>query len=338
MAEPTVAAGIARGLLQLAVSKGASRDLLLARSAINPQTLADQDNRVPFANYVALMRVGKELTGDPALALHFGEAFDMAQLSIVGLIGDACESGAEAMAQINRYARLVIEVDLGGADRFQLQRERGNLFMVDTRKNPNEFPELTESTFARVFATSRRALGEMRFVKAVHVTHAPPCYRAEYERIFQVPVNFDADKNALAIDPAIMADKTPLPSRYIFGILSERADALLQSLEGSKSTRGRVESLLMPILHMGACSMDMIANKLGFNRQALYRKLKAEGVTFERILDELRNKLALDYLAAGKVSVNETAYLVGFSDPAAFSRAFKRWTGKNPREARSPMG
>jgi AraC-like DNA-binding protein len=95
-----------------------------------------------------------------------------------------------------------------------------------------------------------------------------------------------------------------------------------------------VESLLMPILHKGDVSVDAIASKMAMSRQTLFRKLKAEGVTFEKVLDELRYRLALDYLSAKKVSVNETAYLVGFSDPAAFSRAFKRWTGTSPREAR----
>ena len=80
--------------------------------------------------------------------------------------------------------------------------------------------------------------------------------------------------------------------------------------------------------------MDAIACKLGMSRQTLYRGLKAEGVTFEQVLDALRHKLAIHYLGGKKVSVNETAYLVGFSEPAAFSRAFKRWTGKSPSEIR----
>lgn len=77
--------------------------------------------------------------------------------------------------------------------------------------------------------------------------------------------------------------------------------------------------------------MDTIAGKLGLSRQTLFRKLKAESITFEKILDELRRKLALHYLNGKKVSVNEIAYLLGFSEPAAFSRAFKRWTGSSPR-------
>ena len=93
----------------------------------------------------------------------------------------------------------------------------------------------------------------------------------------------------------------------------------------------------MPILHTGDASMDIIASRMGLSRQTLFRKLKAEGVTFEKVLDELRHKLALDYLNGKKVSVNETAYLVGFSESAAFSRAFKRWTGSSPRAMRASI-
>ena len=77
--------------------------------------------------------------------------------------------------------------------------------------------------------------------------------------------------------------------------------------------------------------MHLIADKLCCSRQTLFRKLKAEGVTFEQVLDELRRKLSLNYLNANKTSVKETARLVGYSDSAAFSRAFKRWTGFSPR-------
>jgi len=131
-----------------------------------------------------------------------------------------------------------------------------------------------------------------------------------------------------------MTQKIAVQPRYVFGILSEHADALLKSLENAKSTRGRVESLLMPVLHKGEASMDAIASKMGLSRQTLFRRLKAEGTTFETVLDALRHQLALQYLKGRKASVNETAYLVGFSEPAAFSRAFKRWTGVNPREMR----
>jgi AraC-like DNA-binding protein len=336
MPEGSVAAGFARALTDLAVSKGADRTELAARSGIDPKLLEDQDNRIPFARYVALMRAAKVLSQDPALALHFGEAYDMTELSIVGLLGQAAMSGAEAFAQLGRYTRLIADIEVEapeGGDRLVMQQENGQTWLVDRRRNPNEFPELTESSFARMVATGRR-FGSPDAIRAVHVTHAEPSYRAEYDRIFRVPVMFGSDRNAVLVDAGVLDFKPSNPSRYVFGILSERAEELLKELESTKTTRGRVESLLLPILHTGDIGMDAIAESLGLSRPTLFRKLKAEGTTFEKLLDELRHKMALNYLSGKRVSVNETAYLVGFSEPAAFSRAFKRWTGMSPREMR----
>lgn len=332
---PTVSAGFARGVLDVAVARGAARVALLAEAGLAAADLADQDARIPLVRYVALMRAGQRLSGDPALGLHYGEAKDIAEVSIVGLIGQASTSGAEAFAQLNRYVPLIVETqNADGGPRFSMVIDREGAWLVDNRLDPNSFPELTESAFAQLICGPRR-YGEEVPVKAVQVTHADPGYRDEYERIFRAPVTFGATRNAVLIDAARLVEKPAQLPRYVFGVLNERADALLAELEGSRSVRGRVEGQLMPILHTGQVSMDAVAAKLALSRQTLFRKLKAEGVTFEQVLDELRHKLAVHYLGGRKVSVNETAYLVGFSDPAAFSRAFKRWTGASPSELRA---
>jgi AraC-like DNA-binding protein len=279
------------------------------------------------------MHAGQRLANDPALGLHYGEAKDVAEFSIVGLIGQASTSGAEAFAQLNRYVPLIVETqNADGGPRFSLKLDRDGAWLVDNRLDDG-FPELTESAFAQLVCGPRR-LGDDFPVKAIHVTHADPGYRAEYERIFGAPVTFEAERNAVLIDAARLVSKPAQLPRYVFGVLAERADALLAELESARSVRGRVESQLMPILHTGEASMDAVASKLALSRQTLFRKLKAEGVTFEQVLDELRHQQAVHYLRGRKVSVNETAYLVGFSDPAAFSRAFKRWTGASPSELR----
>lgn len=175
------------------------------------------------------------------------------------------------------------------------------------------------------------------YPKAFSFTHDEPSYRAEYDRIFRVPLFFSSDKNAILYGEELLSVRLPPTNRYVSRLLTKQAEELLTKLEGSKSIRGRVEKLLIPMLPSGEANVETIAAKLGVSRQTLFRKLKAEGVTFERVLDELRRKLALHYLNNKKISVNETAYLVGFSDAAAFSRAFKRWTGSSPRKAVSSI-
>ncbi len=334
MAEHTVSAGLAHGFLEFAVSRGADMSALAARSGIDPGDLEDLDSRIPFASYIALVRAAKALTEDPALPMRYAEASDMSEFSIVGLLANASETMAEAMVQLNRYGQLVVEVDIGASGRFAIQPWQGGAWLVDKRPDPNAFPELTESTFTRMVCGPRRFLPGP-YALEVHVTHAEPTHRTEYDRIFQCPVVFESHWNAMRIDLAMTTERVALQPRYVFGVLSEHANALLKSLESSKTVRGRVESLLMPILHTGEASIDKVAGQMAMSRQTLFRRLKAEGVTFAEVLDALRHRLALDYLRGRKVSVNETAYLVGFSEPAAFSRAFKRWTGMSPKAARS---
>jgi AraC-like DNA-binding protein len=224
-------------------------------------------------------------------------------------------------------------IDTGGPrPRFLVERRRGAVWIIDQRQSPNAFPELTESGFARMVCGARRLFGEKRLLQAVHVTHAPPAYRAEYDRIFRAPVVFESHCNALVYDAAWWEQKIPASSPYVSGILAAHAEALLRDLEASKSMRSRVERLLASRLPGGDTSMAAVAAEVGLARQTLLRRLRAEGVTFARLLDEVRRAAAVDCLRDRRLSVKETAYAAGFSDPAPFSRAFKRWTGESPRD------
>src|SRR5450432_3156370 len=124
---------------------------------------------------------------------------------------------AEAMVQLNRYGRLVIEFD-GPKERFKVTSRNGELWIVDQRENPDDFPELTESTFARAICGPRR-FGVTQLAKAVHVSHPAPAHRAEYERVYGAPVTFGADWNAVLLDEKWLSHKISVQPRYVFGIL-----------------------------------------------------------------------------------------------------------------------
>ena len=341
MAQPTIAAGYPRAFLDFAVSRGADRQILIERSCLRPDDLEDQDNRIPLANYLALLEAGIEVCNEPALSLHFGEAVRLPDISIVGLIGQLFENAEDGRRHMNRYFRLALDADDGGTvDSVEVLRENGNAWIRSTSALYVDNPLLTEAAFARsvcgarAMQASRPEFANLQFPKAIRFTHKEPSYRTEYDRIFGVPLFFESDMNALCVDESFLNMKLPRTNPYLSDVLSARAEALLKDLDSSKSTSSRVESLLIPVLHTGKASMEMVAGELALSRQTLFRRLKAEGVTFKQVLDELRHKMALQYLNGKHVSVNETAYLVGFSEPAAFSRAFKRWTGSSPRTVR----
>lgn len=336
MKDATVSAGLARNFLQFAVDKGASEGALLACSQLTEAALEDQDARVSMHDYKSLVDAAVDLTGDQAIAVRFSVETRMEKISIVGLIVHSSRSMPDAMTQLNRYAKLVVEVDVMVAgERFSVEPANEQIWIVDNRPNPNEFPALGEMAFGRFIGEFRRHFPELVFALAVELTHPEPPHATALTEILRVPVSFGCPRNAMQIAPQALDADFDEPNAYVFGLFAERADALLAELERNPTFRSRIEAYLIKHLHRGEITMETVAVELAMSRQTLYRRLREEGVTFAQIHDDLRRQMALDYLGAKKASVNETAYLVGFSEASGFVRAFRRWTGMTPLAFRS---
>lgn len=121
------------------------------------------------------------------------------------------------------------------------------------------------------------------------------------------------------------------PVNTFMSFLGQVAKAFERRSAGrERAFRSEVERRMEPLLASGAVRVGLVARELGYSRQTLYRRLKVEGVTFKELLDGLRRRLALRFMREEGLSVKDAAYRLGFSDPSAFSRAFKRWTGCSP--------
>lgn len=330
----SVSAGLAASLVDYATAQGADRADVLACANLAETRLIDIDGRVELDRYLALIEAAKLANNDQALVLRWAEAVGMADVSIVGLIMEASATMGDAFFQLQRYGRLAMEINApANASRYKLVECEGELLLVECAMPWGIVPALTESAFVRLVCGPRRFLDQPH-VRAIHLAYDPPVYRSEYERIFRCPVHFNSSRNAMVLHPETPSWRVAQYPRYAFGILAAKADTLLGELDSLKTMRGQVEAALLPILHEGEVSADRIAAQVEMSRQTLFRRLQREGTSFREILKNLRQRLAIDYLRGRKVSVNETAYLVGFSEPAAFSRAFKRWTGRSPQAFR----
>jgi len=123
-----------------------------------------------------------------------------------------------------------------------------------------------------------------------------------------------------------------------FDLLGEIIQSVARPAAQERCFRKEVEDALESMLETGDVRIERVARELAMSRQTLYRRLKAEGVTFEEILDAKRRQLAIRYAGVERQTVKAAAYRLGFSDPAAFSRAFKRWTGVSPSNFRMAAG
>lgn len=327
---PTVSTPYLQGVVDFALTRGLSRRALLTHAGVDEADLAALDTRHPVDALLALLRAGAALAEDPAFALHFGEYVPCERVSLAAPIGGAAKDVTEALALVNRYTPLSIDFPaLAGSDRYAFVTDAAGLWLVD-RRPADDRAELTELVFSRMTQGIRR-VQRSDVLRAVHVRHAAPAHRAHYARIFRVPVHFGSGRNALLLDPSYQfTPLTPAPA-HVTRVLAAHADAKLDELAQQRSCRGRLERELRVVLPHGDVGIAAMARRMAMSRQTLYRRLKAEGVTYEQVLSALRRAMAEELLRAGALSVREVASRLGFADAAAFSRAFKRWTGRSPK-------
>jgi AraC-like DNA-binding protein len=217
-----------------------------------------------------------------------------------------------------------------------------------------EYPNEGIWTFPDAFISSpsselREFLIEQQFTQ--HVTHLQdvagrtcpptkacfsypaPAHAAIYSEYLGCPCYFDQPQCELHYDSAILEQKPQLAHRLTATLLQETCDRLIGEAKTSVGVSGEVYQILMrqPGEFPG---MEVVAKALRMTSRTLRRRLESEGTSFVAIVDDVRCSLATEYLKTTRMSTDDIAMLLGFSDPANFRRALKRWTGKGPRELR----
>lgn len=158
-----------------------------------------------------------------------------------------------------------------------------------------------------------------------------PAHVLEYDLLYGVPCTFDAPRTALVFDRAVL-DQPVLQDEAGLSMFLRRAPAdVLARLDYGSTAAARVRRLLGRSLPDGMPLAQDIAVLLAVSPQTLRRQLAAEGTSFQQVRDQLRRDLAIMELASGNTSGEELSQRLGFSEPSAFHRAFKRWTGSTPR-------
>jgi AraC-like DNA-binding protein len=159
---------------------------------------------------------------------------------------------------------------------------------------------------------------------------------SDMTRFVGTKVEFGADTDEFALN----ADARELPlthsDPYLNKLLLKDCEAALAERKGDVSElRTRVENAISSLLPHGRVLVGDVARNLGMSERTLTRKLSDEGLNFAKILQQLRHDLAVRYLYDRNLHVSKIAWLLGFNDVSAFTHAYKRWTGKTPREMRT---
>ncbi|MFS8070938.1 MAG: helix-turn-helix domain-containing protein, partial [Byssovorax sp.] len=149
------------------------------------------------------------------------------------------------------------------------------------------------------------------------------------EAFFKAPVRFASAESQLILEAATLATPLLKADPDLAAFFALRADDLLER-HSAEGLAQRLRALLEGELGRVLPTLETAATRLGVSARTLRRRLQEEGTTFQDTLDETRCELAKRHLGEDKLALGEVAFLLGFSEPSAFHRAFKRWTGQTP--------
>ncbi|QJR35557.1 AraC family transcriptional regulator [Gemmatimonas groenlandica] len=330
----SVASSLAADLLAYLQTQGIDAGAVSARAGIALRTGEDAPDRVPAAVMAALWREAVAASGDPDLGLHTGESFQPGALDIVGYVMLSSHTASEAIRRGARLMRLLndsLAVDLEHTAiatrcRVRLLQTAGEDLRVDSR-------QVIETLLAGLVHQLRLLTGRAVIPLAVQMRHARPnTGTREHARIFGIEPTFDADVDAIDIDHRDLDVPLRSANPQLLAAFESHAEAALDALRTRESLSARVLHEIVTQLKGEAPSIPLVAKSLAMSARHLQRGLANEGTTFQSLLDDARRELAVRHLSAPGATVAKVAWLVGFSEPSAFHRAFRRWTGHSPRE------
>ncbi|WP_406456479.1 AraC family transcriptional regulator [Streptomyces sp. NBC_01622] len=165
----------------------------------------------------------------------------------------------------------------------------------------------------------------------VEFSHPAPPHALEYDLLYGAPCTFRAPRTALVFDRSVLELPVLQDESGLRTFLRRAPDDVLARLDYGSTAAAQVRRLLGQSLPDRMPDPQDIAARLAVSAQTLRRRLAAEGTSFQQIRDQLRRDVAIVALAAGTTSIEDISHQLGFSEPSAFHRAFKRWTGSAPR-------
>lgn len=322
----TIAATSTLAMARAAASRGIDVRDLLAEAGLTLEYLEDPDARIPRPTVLAVWNALRERTGDPALQLVAPTSLPFGAYRVIEYMVAASATVGDGVHRFARFFGLIADdVKLSvveGADECCLQ-----LATVDGGAVP---PVYVDYVFAAFVGRVRMRIRPDLRVCRVELRQPEPRETVPYRRLFDAPVHFGAGADRLCFAREEWGAQTVSGDSALVALLEEHARILAARPSRAVSDFAvEVEKAIASGLPDRA-SAEAVARALHMSVRTLQRRLTGSGTTFRQVADAVRARLAQGYLADRKVSIPEVAFMLGFSEESAFSRAFRRWTGESP--------
>lgn len=305
-------------------------DAFLRSLGIDPAMVRSPDSYIPIETYLLIQDEAAHYTHDPYFGLHMGEFAEAGSWSILGYMMMNCKTLGEAFEKSGRYSRIIgnlIEA------RVELRFNKIKIIFF----TPPHAPKMSRHCFESTFSSSVRMMRSLTGVQLnpleVTFIYPEPESAMEYERVFCCPVRFGQKENSFTIDMKIVNTPIRMANPGLLEHFEQYAQDFLAQMERKDETTRAVTKIILSRLDDETLSIQKVAKEMAISVRTLQNRLEAEGVVFSDLLRDIRQRLAKRYLREN-YSVEQITYLLGFSEPSVFRKAFKKWLGVTPREYR----
>jgi AraC-like DNA-binding protein len=331
---PTAGGGITRLAYAHAKEAGVELDPVLKKAHLTLHEVENPDARVRVRDQIRFLNLVAAAVQDDFLGFHLAQPPDLREMGWLYYVAASSDVMGDALKRGARYSSIVNE---GIALRYI---ENGDVavtidYVGVSRHLDQHQMEFLMTTLVRL---SRQLTGLRLMPSRVRFTHHRASTSPEFAEFFGNDVEFGAAADEVVFATAIKTMPVVSADPYLSKLLISYFDEALSRRPASRSSfRSSVENTIVPLLPHGKGRAGEIAPRLGLSQRTFARRLSLEGHTFSEVLEKLRSDLAERYLTDESLSISKIAWLLGYQEVSAFTHAFKRWTGKTPREARAQI-
>jgi len=331
---PSASGGITRLAYAQAKAAGLDAELLLTKAGLTFQQVDDPEVRLKVHNQIGFLNLTAKAIPDDFLGFHLALPSDLRQIGLLYYVSATSDTLVEALRRAARYSSIVNE---GVSLRFRNGEDVAISFeyVGVSRHLDRHQIEFFVTTLVRI---CRQLTGRHLVPTSVRMIHRRDSIPPELVDFFGKAIEFGADVDEVVFADLVKALPVVSADPYLNKLLIKYCDEALDHRQRNLgSFRSAVENAVAPLLPHGKARADEIARRLGVSQRTFARRLSMEGVTFSEVLTSLRSNLAERYLADGSLSISKIAWLLGYQEVSAFTHAFKRRTGRTPREARASI-
>ena len=329
---PTANGGIARLAYGRLVQAGIPAEPLLRQAGLASDEIRNPAIRLRVRDQIAFLNLAARALKDEFLGFNLALHAELRELGLFYYVLSSSENLGDALKRASRYSGIVNE---GIVQEFVPGKHDK---MAVRYLGVSRHPDIHQIEFWMVglVRVCRKLSGRRIIPRSVRFVHTRKRTSAGSRSVFGDDIKYGACADEIVFSgnleqiPVIGADL------YLNRLLVKYCDdALAKRPRNAGSFQSRVQNAIVPLLPHGKAVVGEIALRLGVSRRTLARRLSFEGLSFTGVLEDLKLHLARRYLADRDLRISEIAWLLGYQEIGAFSRAFRRWTGKSPRDARS---